>query len=177
MTEYKKRERPSWDDYFIDLVLDTAERSSCLKRHVGALTVKDRRLLTTGYNGAPRDNIPCYDSGKCWRREQNIAHGTNKDLCMAAHAEANAIAQAANQGISLKGATLYVTTFPCTTCSHLLIPAGIVEVKYIMDYYGRHKKFAGTILKNAGIITRKIEIDSEKLARKHPTLKLVTDTE
>jgi dCMP deaminase len=148
--------RPSWDEYFIQITRDTSLRSSCLKRKVGAVIVRENRILATGYNGAPRGIDSCFDSGVCWRRNQGIAHGTDKDLCMAAHAEANAFSQAAREGISLKGATLYVTTHPCITCAKEIIQTGIISVNYLEEYYGAHEEFSKYLLEKAGIPTRKL---------------------
>lgn len=109
------------------------ERSTCLRREVGALIVKDKRILTTGYNGAPAGCVHCVDIG-CLRQEMNIPSGERHELCRASHAEQNAIVQAAMYGVSINGGTIYVTTQPCSICSKLIINSGIKRVVYKGDY-------------------------------------------
>jgi dCMP deaminase len=167
------RERPSWDEYFANITIATAKRSSCLKRHVGAVIIgKGKEILTTGYNGAPRGIECCFDKDTCWRNENEIPHGENKDLCIASHAEANAIYQAARNGVSLNGAVLYVTTFPCPTCAKAIIQTGLTKVYYLFGYYGRQYEFSKKLLREAKIKTQRVKIDLEKLARENPDLKL-----
>ena len=125
--------RPSWDEYFMEITELVKSRSTCIRRQVGALTVKDNRILTTGYNGAPQGCKHCEEIG-CLRQEKGIPSGERHELCRAIHAEQNAIVQAAYSGISLKGATLYVTTQPCVLCSKLAINAGIVKIIYRGSY-------------------------------------------
>ncbi len=110
-----------------------AKRSTCLRRHVGAVVVKDRRILTTGYNGAPSGLAHCEDVG-CLREKMNVPPGERHELCRGIHAEQNAIIQAAIWGISIKGATLYCTTQPCALCAKMLINAGIARIVYTGDY-------------------------------------------
>ena len=154
-----KRERPSWDEYFLKQAILTSERASCLKRRVGAVIVRDKRILATGYNGAPRNVDPsCFDNDSCLRREKNIEHGRDKDLCMAVHAEANAFYQAARVGTSIEGAILYVTTFPCISCAKGIISTGIIQVNYLFDYYGEQYDFSKLLLDKAKIELRKLEI-------------------
>lgn len=125
--------RPTWDEYFMNIVELVKERSTCLRRKVGALIVKDKRILTTGYNGAPAGCVHCSEVG-CIRQELNIPSGERHELCRASHAEQNAIVQAANYGVSIKGGTIYVTAQPCVICSKLIINAGISRVVYTGDY-------------------------------------------
>jgi len=154
-----KGKRPSWDEYFLNLTIDTSNRASCLKRDVGAVIVRDNRVLATGYNGAPRGVDPsCFDNQECWRRNRKIEHGRDKDLCMAVHAEANAIYQAARAGVSIDRATLYVTTFPCPSCAKGVISTGIVEVKYLFEYYGEQYDFSKFLLKKAKVKLEKLEL-------------------
>lgn len=155
----EKRERPSWDEYFVNIALETRKRSTCLKRQVAALVVSadGKTISATGYNGAPRDIISCFDEGECWRRVHNIPHGENKDLCRAAHAEANAFYSAARRGVALEGGILYVTTFPCPTCANGVVQVGIKEVKYLEDYYGLQHDFAEDTLKKAKVKITKLE--------------------
>lgn len=156
------RERPSWDEYFVNIVLETRKRSSCIKRQVGALIVTEdgKTLLVTGYNGAPRNIESCFDKNECWRTANNIAHGENKDLCMGAHAEANAFYSAARNGIVIERGRLYVTTFPCVTCAKGIIQVGLTEVKYLENYYGIQHDFSEELLRDAKIKLTKLEYKS-----------------
>jgi len=117
-------ERPSWDEYFMKIAHLVAERSTCLRRRVGAIIVKDKRIISTGYNGAPRGVAHCLDTG-CLREQRGIPSGERQELCRGAHAEQNAIIQAASSGVSMEGATMYSTTAPCSTCAKMIINAGI----------------------------------------------------
>ena len=119
--------RPDWDEYFLQIARIVAERSTCLRRKVGALIVKDRRMLSTGYNGTPKGIIHCDETG-CLREELNIPSGQRHELCRGLHAEQNALIQAALYGISLQGGILYCTTYPCSICAKMLINAGIREI-------------------------------------------------
>ncbi len=139
--------RPDWDSYFFEITKLVAQRSTCLRRSVGALLVKNKRILATGYNGAPSGLEHCIDIG-CMREEMNIPSGQKQEICRGTHAEQNALMQAAKFGISVEKATVYVTHFPCITCSKLLINAGIEKVKYIDDYPDELSK---RMLKNADI--------------------------
>ncbi len=155
----EKRERPSWDEYFVNIVLETKKRSSCLKRQVGALVVSadGKTISATGYNGAPRGIKSCYDRNQCWRRTHNIKHGENKDLCRAVHAEHNAFCAAARKGVALEGGILYVTTFPCPTCANSIVQVGLVEVNYLENYYGIRHDFAERTLREAKVKMTKLE--------------------
>ena len=124
-----------------------ATRSTCLRRSVGALLARDRRLLSTGYNGAPSGLCHCLDLG-CFRKEHNIPSGERHELCRGLHAEQNAIIQAALHGVSVKGARLYCTTHPCSICAKMIINAGIVSVM-IRDGY--EDAMAADILHEAGV--------------------------
>jgi dCMP deaminase len=126
-------ERPSWDDYFMTITKVVATRSTCLRRHVGAILVKDKRILATGYNGAPAGLRHCGEIG-CLRQDASIPSGTRHELCRGLHAEQNAIIQAANHGISIRGSTLYCTNKPCVICSKMIINAGISQVYYEEGY-------------------------------------------
>ncbi len=128
-----KHTRPKWDDYFMDIVDIVKNRSTCLRRHVGAIIVKDTRILATGYNGAPAGCRHCVDIG-CLREERGIPSGERHELCRALHAEQNAIVQAAQHGVSIDGGTIYVTAQPCVICSKLIIIAGIKRVVYSGEY-------------------------------------------
>ena len=125
-----------WDQRFMDMASFVAEWSSCyqLNRQVGAVIVKDKRILTTGYNGASSGVLSCKEKGECLRKKLNIPSGTRHEICYAVHAEQNAIVQAAKLGVSVDGATIYVTISPCLTCAKLIVNAGIREVVYGGDY-------------------------------------------
>lgn len=147
-------ERPSWDEYFMRLAHVIASRSTCLRRRVGALLVKDKRILATGYNGAPK-GLPHCES--CLREELGVPSGQRHELCRGVHAEQNAIIQAAVFGVSTKGATLYSTTFPCIICAKMLINAEIGEVIYDSDYEDPE---SAKILLEAGIKIRRFRLRS-----------------
>jgi dCMP deaminase len=125
--------RPDNDTYFMEMAQLISSRSTCVRRQVGAVIVKDKRVLTTGYNGSPKGTKHCEDLG-CIRDQQNIPSGTRHELCRGVHAEQNAVIQAAYFGISIDGGTIYTTTFPCSMCAKILINAGIREVIYSDGY-------------------------------------------
>ncbi|NLG51888.1 MAG: cytidine deaminase [Chloroflexi bacterium] len=125
--------RPSWDQYFMEIARQVATRSTCLRRHVGAVIVQDKRILCTGYNGAPRGMEHC-DVAGCLREELHIPSGQRQEICRGLHAEQNAIIQAALHGVSTEGATLYVTFQPCITCAKMSINAGIVRIVCASTY-------------------------------------------
>jgi dCMP deaminase len=119
--------RPSWDEYFMRIAELAATRSTCLRRQVGAVVVKDKKILATGYNGAPSGLKHCLDIG-CLREKLGIPSGERHELCRATHAEQNAIVQAALFGVSIEGSTMYSTTQPCILCTKLIINAGIDRI-------------------------------------------------
>jgi dCMP deaminase len=125
--------RPSWDEYFLQLALQAATRSTCLRRRVGAVLVRDKRLLATGYNGAPRGVAHCLEIG-CLREHLGIPSGERHELCRAIHAEQNAVIQAAIHGVAIEGATLYCTHHPCILCAKILINCGVHEIHYLEGY-------------------------------------------
>lgn len=120
-------QRVSWDEYFLQIATLAATRSTCLRRNVGCVLVRDRHVLATGYNGVPAKAPHCADKG-CLRQERNIPSGQRMDICRAVHAEANAIAQCAKLGVCVQGATAYVTVTPCSKCAALLVQAGVTAV-------------------------------------------------
>ena len=126
--------RPSWDQYFLKIALLVATRSTCLRRAVGAVLVRDRHLLATGYNGAPTGLKHCDELGGCLREQLGIPSGERHEICRGTHAEQNAIAQAARFGLSTDGATIYVTNHPCSICTKILINAGIRRIVYAEGY-------------------------------------------
>ncbi|MBR7153489.1 MAG: cytidine/deoxycytidylate deaminase family protein [Candidatus Methanomethylophilaceae archaeon] len=126
-------QRPSNDEYFMNMALLVSSRSTCMRRRVGAVIVKDKRVLSTGYNGSPKGTRHCEELG-CIREQMNIPSGTRHELCRGVHAEQNAVVQAAYFGVSVKGATIYTTTYPCSMCAKILINAGISEIVYDEGY-------------------------------------------
>src|SRR5450759_893820 len=143
----KINKRPDWDAYFLDIIEVVSKRSTCLRRAVGAGLVRDRRILATGYNGAPSKLKHCLDIG-CLREQLNVPSGERHELCRGLHAEQNVIIQAALHGVITKGATLYCTNHPCVICAKMIINAGIVRI-VIRDNYS--DPLAAEMLKEAEI--------------------------
>lgn len=143
--------RPSWDEYFMQIARIVASRSTCLRRQVGAIAVRDRRILATGYNGAPSGLAHCGEVG-CLRTEQDVPSGERHELCRGLHAEHNVIIQAALHGISIRGATIYCTNQPCVLCAKMLVNAGISEIVYLGEY---PDQLAADILCEADVKTRR----------------------
>jgi dCMP deaminase len=146
----QKKKRPDWDEYFMGIAKLVAERSTCLRRSVGALIVKNRRILTTGYNGTPSGISHCEDEG-CLRDRMKVPSGERHELCRGLHAEQNAIIQAALYGVDIHGGTLYCTNQPCSICAKMLINAGIKEI--VMES-GYPDEMARRFFKEAGIAVR-----------------------
>lgn len=139
--------RPNWDEYFMEITEVVAKRSTCLRRKVGAILVRDKRVLASGYNGAPQGLAHCEELG-CLREKLNVPHGERHELCRGIHAEQNAIIQAAVHGTKIQGATLYCTTYPCSLCAKMLINAGIKKIVYRGSY---PDELSQKLLKEAGI--------------------------
>ena len=148
--------RPGWDDYFMDIARVVASRSNCVKRKVAAVVTRDKRIISTGYNGTPRGTTNCNEGG-CPRCNDLAQGGTRLDECLCSHAEENAITQAAYHGVSLKDGTVYTTFSPCLQCTKMIINAGLTEVVYQSDYPLGQVSLG--LLAEAGILTRKIEVD------------------
>ena len=142
-----KQQRPSWTEYFMSITELVAQRSTCIRRKVGAILVRDKRIICTGYNGAPREIQHCLDVG-CMRQQMGVPSGERHELCRGLHAEQNAIIQAALHGVSIDGATLYCTNMPCSICSKMLINAGIVDI-YFKEGYA--DSLSAVMLDEAGI--------------------------
>ena len=149
----KKNSRPSWDVYFLSIAGLVSKRSTCLRRRVGAVLVKQKRILSTGYNGAPSNIKHCSKTG-CMREKLKIPSGRRHELCRGLHAEQNALLQAALHGVSAEGAKMYATTQPCIICAKMLINAGIREL-VIAGHYP--DKMAKAFLKEAGVKVRVIK--------------------
>ena len=139
--------RPSWDEYFMRIAHLVSTRSTCLRRKVGAVIVKNKQVLATGYNGAPTGITHC-DKVGCLREELGVPSGQRHELCRALHAEQNAFLQAARHGVSLDGATLYITTQPCSICAKMIINVGINKVIIEGEY---PDEFALKFINEAGV--------------------------
>ncbi len=159
MKEKKARvHRPGWDEYFMSIALLVSGRSSCLRRSVGAILVREKKILATGYNGAPSGIKHCEDTG-CIREKLGIPSGQRHELCRGLHAEQNAFLQAALHGTSVKGSILYSTTQPCIICAKMIINAGISEI-VIADSYP--DKMSMELLKQAKVKVRTFETSKAK---------------
>ena len=141
-------DRPSWDEYFMEMAAVTSKRSTCMRRKVGAVIVKDKHIIATGYNGAPRGIKHCEERGECLRDKLNVPSGERHELCMALHAEQNAIIQAATLGQSVEDGIIYVTHQPCVICAKMIINAGI---KRIVVREGYPDQLSIDILGEAGL--------------------------
>jgi len=141
-------ERPSWDEYFMEMAMLTAKRSTCMRRNVGAVIVQDKHIIATGYNGAPKGIPHCEEIGGCLREQLSIPSGERHELCRALHAEQNAIIQAATLAQSIEGASIYITNQPCVICAKMIINAGI---KRIVVKEGYPDKLAVDLLAEAGL--------------------------
>lgn len=144
--------RPDWDSYFIELTEVVKKRSTCLRRQVGAIIVKDNHILSTGYNGVPTKIRHCSEVG-CLREKLKVPSGERHELCRGLHAEQNAIIQAAHHGVSIDGATIYTNTKPCSICTKMIINAGIKRIVYQIDYTD---KLADELLSETDIVLSKI---------------------
>ena len=139
--------RPSWDQYFMEIAELVSSRSTCLRRQVGAVLVRDKHIISTGYNGAPRGVTHCLDMG-CLRQQLGIPSGERHEMCRGTHAEQNAIIQAALHGVSTSGATLYCTHQPCILCAKMLINAGVETIVFRGAY---PDKLALELVNEAGV--------------------------
>lgn len=140
--------RPPWDEYFMKIAALIAERSTCLRHNVGAVVVRDKRVITTGYNGAGRGKESCKDKGSCLKDELGIASGERHETCVGIHAEQNAIIQGAYHGTLIKGGTIYSTHTPCMICAKMILNAGLERV---VSYHGYADKESQEYLEEAGI--------------------------
>lgn len=150
--------RPDWREYFMRIAEMASTRSTCLRRQIGAVIVRDKKILSTGYNGAPRKLRHCLDTG-CLRQKLNIPSGERHEMCRAIHAEQNAIVQAAVSGTIILGAELYSTARPCSLCAKMIINAGIKRIIYKGDY---PDQFSMDILDEAEIELIKFSLDHKQ---------------
>jgi len=150
-----RRERPSWDMYFLNIAKVVASRSNCMKRKVAAVIVKDKRIISTGYNGTPR-GVPNCDEGGCPRCNSFAESGAKLEDCLCSHGEENAIVQASYHGISIKDATLYCTLSPCLICTKMIINAGIREVVFNKAY--PLNDVSKELFKSAGVVLRQYDL-------------------
>lgn len=150
--------RPSWDSYFMQLAFVVAGRSTCLRRQVGAVMVKEKQILSTGYNGSPSGLLHCDEVG-CLRQSLNVPSGERHEICRAVHAEQNALVQAAKHGVAIDGADLYTTLQPCVQCTKMIINAGIQRVVYTHAY---PDQLALAMAKEAGLELVQLDLIEEK---------------
>lgn len=151
--------RPSWDKYFMDIAAAVSTRSNCCSRQVGAVIVRDRRILSTGYNGTPRGTKNCSDGGcaRCWAKiHGEIVSGAKLEDCTCSHGEENAIVQASYHGTSINGGTMYTIFCPCLMCAKMSINAGILRIVYNADY--PLNDLAQQLLREAGVSLEKISL-------------------
>ena len=151
------RQRPDWEVYFLKMAKLASTRSTCIRRHVGAVLVKEKKILATGYNGVPSGISHCMDVG-CLRDEEQIPSGQRHELCRGLHAEQNAILQAAYHGVSIQGSVLFCTNFPCVICSKMLINAGIRQIFYLEGY---PDPLSERMLNEAGMGLHRIEMEDD----------------
>lgn len=149
--------RPSWETYFMDIAILVAKRSTCLRRSVGAVIVKDRQVLSTGYNGAPSGIRHCSVTG-CMREKLAVPSGQRHELCRGIHAEQNAIIQAAFHGVTIKDAWLFCTNQPCSICAKMIINAGLKKIYYLSGYAD---DMSIEMFEEAGVEIIKLENDQQ----------------
>jgi len=156
-------ERPDWDTYFLMIALVASTRSTCLRRRVGALIVRDKFIVSTGYNGAPQGVEHCSEIG-CMRERLSIPSGERHEMCRGSHAELNAIAQAAKIGVSTEGASIMCTHEPCSFCTKAILNAGIKEVVFIYPY---PDKLAREMMAESKVTVRQFEESALASAREY----------
>ena len=162
MTDHPHEDnRPSWDEYFSRIANEVSQRSTCMRRRVGAILVLDKRILVTGYNGAPRGVRHCREVG-CLRARHNVPSGERHELCRGLHAEMNALIQAATHGVRVQDATLYSTTFPCSLCAKMLINGGVRRIVAQSDYAD---PLAKELLAEAGVVVELFDLQRHTTTR------------
>jgi len=160
--------RPSWNEYFMILAKMAATRSTCISRPTGAVIVKNKQVLSTGYNGSMPGIAHCSDEGACFRRSSGAGDAGKYDSCRSAHAEANALAQAAKSGTNVDGSSIYITLYPCYVCTKLLVQAGIKKVYYEYEYKSvdsKRDKLWEEALKQTGLEIEKVELSDDALLK------------
>ena len=157
MAHGRNRQRPDWEIYFLKIAQLASTRSTCIRRQVGAVLVKEKKILATGYNGVPSGISHCEDVG-CLRDEEGVPSGERHELCRGLHAEQNAILQAAYHGVSIQGSVLFCTNFPCVICSKMLINAGIRQIFYLEGY---PDPLSETMLNESGMELHRIEMEDD----------------
>ena len=160
--------RPTWNEYFMILAKMAATRSTCLSRPTGAVIIKNKQVLSTGYNGSMPGIAHCTDDGVCYRRGSGASDAGKYDNCRSAHAEANALAQAAKNGTNVDGASIYVTLYPCYVCTKLMVQAGIKKVYYEYEYKSvdsKRDKLWEEALKQTGLEIEKVELSDDALLK------------
>ncbi len=148
----QQTERPDWDTYFMNIARVVATRGNCMRRQVAAVVVRDRRIISTGYNGTPRGVKNCYEGG-CPRCASDAPSGSGLGDCVCCHAEENAISQAALHGISVREAVLYCTLSPCLLCAKMIINSGMIEVVYDEEY--QFSEQTRSLLQEASLVCRR----------------------
>ena len=154
----RKEKADKWDKRFMEIAKQVGTWCTCHRHAVGAIIVKDKRIIATGYNGAPAGVENCLERGYCLRDKLKIASGTKAEMCYAVHAEQNAIVQAAKLGISVEGATMYVTHQPCSMCTRIIINSGVKRIVYGLEY---PDEFSLNILNEAGISLKYLPYDEK----------------
>ncbi|MCL2525983.1 MAG: cytidine/deoxycytidylate deaminase family protein [Coriobacteriia bacterium] len=157
-------DRPSWDNYFMSIAEQVGSRSTCTRRKIGALIVRDKRILATGYNNVPSGIEHCTTKG-CLRDELGIPSGERHELCRGIHAEQNAVVQAAKYGIAIDGSSMYTTTQPCILCGKIMINAGIKEIVFVGEY---PDDLSRTMLEEAGVALRQVSLSTQASAAAEP---------
>lgn len=152
----KKTDRISWDEYFYNLVHLVSLRSACLRRAVGAMIVRNNQILASGYNGPPAGHPHPEELGGCERDIEGIKSGERLELCICLHAEQNALLQCARNGVSVEGASIYVTVFPCPICARMIANSGIKHVKVFGSYPGEDR--SRRVLENVGITVELLDV-------------------
>ncbi|WP_352424820.1 deoxycytidylate deaminase [Aminomonas paucivorans] len=156
--------RPGWDEYFLRIALVVASRSTCLRRHVGAVIVRDHYMVSTGYNGAPRGVPHCAEVG-CLRERLGIPSGERHEMCRGSHGEINALSQAAAMGVSTAGGILYCTHEPCSFCTKALINGGIREMVFLNPY---PDELARALRREAGVLSRQVSLEALSMEKEGP---------
>ncbi len=160
------KQRPSWDEYFMMLAKLAASRSTCVSRPTGAVIVKDRQVLASGYNGSLPGQPHCLDEGRCFRRASGTSEESKYDVCRSAHAEANAIALAAKKGLSVEGTTIYCTLEPCITCAKMIVMSGITRVVFEYAYESplpERDKYWKEMLSNTHTTVEQLVLEAETI--------------